>query len=155
MNLFFKLIKAKWVFNKPNKKNILIYDRHSVDYSQFLFSKKNCEILDVRYESINAYVFCATFLAFGIKNFKENYKKKFIEFVSPKIVYTAISGTFAFFKLKNLYNKPIYICDQHGMSKVGNSYKESEFYEEAKKYMQKTKKTLRADHIFFFGKNYA
>mgnify|MGYP001159493540 CR=1 FL=1 len=155
MNLFVKLIKAKWIFKKPNRKDILIYDSHSVGYSQFLFPKKKCEILNVRYESINLYVLLATFLAFGIKNFKDNYKKKFIELVSPKIVYTAISGNLAFYKLKNIYNKPTYICDQHGMSKVGNSYKESEFYEEAKKYMRENKKQLRADHMFFFGKNYA
>ena len=33
-----KLIKAKWVFKKPGKKNILIYDGNT--QAQFIFSKK-------------------------------------------------------------------------------------------------------------------
>jgi len=153
MKFFIKLTKAKWVFKKPNKKNILIYDRSSEEYSRYLFSRKSCEILDVRYESINIYVFCVTLLTLGIKNFKDNYKKIFIKLVSPKIVYTAIDSNPAFFKLKNIYDKPIYISDQNGMSKVEDSYKQDEFYGELKKYTQKTKKTARVDHIFTFGKN--
>ena len=62
-----KLIKAKWVFKKPSKKKLLIYD--SETNTQFIFSKKNYEILHVRYESINLYVVFATLLTFGIKNF--------------------------------------------------------------------------------------
>ena len=34
------------------------------------FSKKNYEILHVRYESINLYVACTTLLTFGIKNIR-------------------------------------------------------------------------------------
>ena len=71
MKFFLKLIKAKWIFKKPNKKNILIYDRFSEDYSRYLFSRKSCEILDVRYESINIYICCITFLKSGIKNVVE------------------------------------------------------------------------------------
>ena len=89
MKLFKRFLFAKWIFNKPRKNNILIYDRQSVKRARFLFSKKSCEILDVRYESINIYIVCITFLKSGIKNFVENYKKFFIELVSPKIVFTA------------------------------------------------------------------
>ena len=63
-----KLIKAKWVFKKPSKKNILIYDE--VTETQFIFFKKNYEILHVRYESINLYVACTTLFTFGIKNIR-------------------------------------------------------------------------------------
>ena len=73
--------------------------------------------MDSRYESINIYVIFKTFFTFGINNFKDNYKKTFIELVSPKIVYTAIDNNVAFFKLKDLYDKPTYISDQNGIGK--------------------------------------
>ena len=63
-----KLIKAKLVFKKPSKKKILIYD--GVTQAEFIFSKKNYEILHVRYESINLYVACTTLFTFGIKNIR-------------------------------------------------------------------------------------
>ena len=72
MYFLFKFIKAKWIFKKPQKKNILIYDRHSEEFAKLLFSKKNYDFLDVRYESVNIYVLIFTFLDAGIKNFKDN-----------------------------------------------------------------------------------
>lgn len=153
MYFLFKFIKAKWIFKKPQKKNILIYDRHSEEFAKLLFLKKNYDFLDVRYESVNIYVLIFTFLDTGIKNFKDNYKKNFIKFVSPKIVYTSIDNNPAFFNLKNIYDKPLYISDQNAISKVPESYKQDEFYGVCKRYNQKTKKKLRADYIFLYGKN--
>jgi len=143
MCIIFKLIKAKWLFKKPNKKDILIYD--SVNKAQFIFPKKNYETLPVRYESINIYVFCITFLTFGIRNFKNNYKKVFIKLVSPKIIYTEIDNNPAFYKLKEIYDKSIYISVQNGM-------RNNKFYEKCRQYTKKKKK-LKADHIFVFGKS--
>ena len=136
-----KLIKAKWVFKKPSKKKILIYD--GVTQAEFIFSKKNYEILHVRYESINLYVACTTLLTFGIKNFKNNYKKVFMMFVLPIVVYTGIDNNPAFYKLKDIYNLPIYISAQFGM-------RSNEFYNECKQYIKKKRKKLKADHIFVF-----
>ena len=117
MNVFLKLIKIKWIFKKLNKKDILIYDRMTEErgFARILFSKKSYQILDCRYESINIYVLCLTLLRFGVNNLKDNYKKMFIMLVSPKIVYTAIDNNPAFFKLKNIYDKPRYIH----LSKIG------------------------------------
>ena len=146
LKIFKNLIFSKWNFKKPNKKNILIYDRASEHFSRYLFPKKSYEILDSRYESTNIYIFCITFLKSGIKNFKDNYKKNFIEFVSPKIVFTSIDNNPAFYNLKNIYDKPFYISVQNGM-------RYNDFYKECKQYIQKTKRKLKADHIFLFGKN--
>ena len=146
MKLFKRFLFAKWIFNKPRKNDILIYDRESEWIARFLFSKKSYEILDVRYESINIYIFYITFLKVGIKNFVQNYKKNFMKLVSPKIVFTAMDNYLAFYKLKNIYDKPFYISVQNGMRNY-------EFYNECKKYIQKTTAKLKADHIFFFGKN--
>ena len=137
-----KLIKAKWIFKKPSKKKILIYDAETE--AELIFSKKNCEILHVRYESINLYVLFATLLTSGIKNFKNNYKKNFIMFVSPKIVYTGIDNNPAFYKLKDIYHKPIYISVQVGM-------RFNDFYNECKEYIKNNNNKLKADHIFVFN----
>ena len=63
-----KIIKAKWVLGKPNKKKILIYDRTSEKFVDLFFRKNNIEYLDVRYESINMYIIFITF--FKKWNFK-------------------------------------------------------------------------------------
>ena len=152
---FKKLIKAKWIFKKPNKKKILIYDSMTEErgFAQILFSKKNYQVLDTRYESINLYVILKIFLNFKFKNIRDNYKKTFIQLVSPKIVYTAIDNNLAFFKLKDLYKKPTYISDQNGMSKISNAFWPNSFYWESKTYTKIKKKKPRADIIFLFGKN--
>ena len=153
MNILLGLRRPKWVFTKPKNRRILIYDRESEEYSRYLFRKKDCEILDVRRESLNLYVFFLTLKSLKFKNILDNYKKIYIELVSPKIVYTAIDNNPAFFKLKAISNKPIYISDQNGMSKVNDSYKQESFYGDLKKYTKENKKMPEADHIFLFGKN--
>ena len=57
MNLLMKLLKVKWVFNKPKKKKILIYDKMSEEngFAEIFFQKKDYEILYRRYEKINLY----------------------------------------------------------------------------------------------------
>ena len=146
MVFFLNLIKAKWVFKKPGRKKILVYDRVSESFSKIIFPKNDYEILDVRYESINMYVLLLTLLKLNHINFKDNYKKIYLNLVAPKIVYTSIDNNMAFFKLKNLYGKAVYISDQNGMRK-------NDFYKECAKYNLNTKDKLGADHIFLFGQN--
>ncbi len=118
----------------------------SIKFIQFLFPKKNYEILNALSKSINVYILFKTFIKSGVINFSDNYKKNFIELVSPKIVITAIDNNPVFYKLKNIYNKPNYISIQNGMRK-------DTFYKECKKYINKTGQKLKADHIFLFGVN--
>jgi len=146
MSLLSKLITSRWVFFKPKKKKILIYDRVSKDFLGVFFNKNDYEILDVRYESINIYVIVVTLLKCRSSNFINNYKKTFIEIVSPKIVVTGIDNDIAFYKLKDIYEKPKYICFQNGL-------RTNNFYIQCKNYIKITKKKLRADHIFLLGSN--
>ena len=144
INIFKIIIYSKWIFKKPNEKNVLVYDSHSEEFAKIFFLKKNYEILNVRYESINIYVLFVTFLKSGIKNLQDNYKKNYMEFVSPKIVLTAIDNNPAFYKLKNIYDKPYYISFQNGQ-------RDNKFYNECKSYIKETKENLRADFIFLFN----
>lgn len=67
----------KFFFLKPPKKKILIFDRQFDNYSFFkLFKKNDCEILDVRYESLNIYVIFAVFLKTGLSNIKKKLPNK-------------------------------------------------------------------------------
>ena len=146
LKILTNLIFATWHFKKPNKKKVLIYDREKEHFCRLFFSKNDYEILDSRYESINAYVVIKTLIKYGRNNFKDNYKKLFIELVSPKIVFSAIDNNPSFYNLKNLNNKPYYISFQYGM-------RDNQFYKECKEYKKEYKKKLKADYIFLFGKN--
>lgn len=137
------LIKIKWQFSLPSKRKVLIYD--SVTNVDFLFQKKNYEILHVRYEKINLNILFRTLFNYGIKNLKDNYKKSFIEFVSPKVVYTGIDNNPAFYKLKDICNKPVYISVQNGL-------RDNNFFLKCKQNLNGNQK-LKADHIFVFGNN--
>ena len=61
-------------------------------------------------------------------------------FVLPKVVYTGIDNNPAFYKLKDIYNQPIYISVQNGM-------RSNEFYNECKQYIKKKGQDLIANFI--------
>lgn len=145
-NILKRLFNSKFVFTKPKQKKVLIYDREREHFCKIFFSNKNCEFLDSRYESINIYVIFYTLFKSGFINFKDSYKKYYIDLVSPKIVFSAIDNSPSFYNLKNLNNKPLYISFQYGM-------RDNQFYNECKNYIKKTKKKLKADYIFLFGEN--
>ena len=153
MRLLLNVLKIKWIFKKPSKKKVLVYDRESEKFSKLLFSKKSCEFLETRYESINIYILFFTIFNSGLNSIKDNYKKNYIKRVSPKIVYTSIDNNISFYKLKDIYNKPTYISDQNGISKVTNAFWPNSFTRECKKYKKENKKNLKADILFLFGKN--
>jgi len=58
----FKIILSKYCFKKPPKKRVLIYDKASTGLAYLLFQEDECEILHVRYETINLIVLILTFL---------------------------------------------------------------------------------------------
>ena len=60
-NYFSLLHPKKWVFRKPNKNKILIYDVQSLSYLNFILKNKKYEIFFCRYENINLYVLLITF----------------------------------------------------------------------------------------------
>lgn len=156
-----KILKISLKLKKPNKKKVLIFDRHSIEngLGSIFFKKEEYEILDVRYESLNLYVCFYAIIKFGFTDLKFNYFKSYIKIVDPKIIYTSIDNRLDFFKLKDLHKNSIYISDQFGISKSPYaSHKgklKKDFYWDCKEYIKKTKKRLRADVIFTFGKNEA
>ena len=142
-----KIIFAKWIFSKPNKKDILIYDSESIEIFYLIFNKKDCECLCVRYESINFYILLTTIIKRGFKNLKDNYKFFYIKAVSPKVVFTIIDNNPAFYKLTYIYAKTIYVSIQI-------SARTDIFLDSCKKYYLNPKsKKLKVNHMFVIGKN--
>lgn len=139
----------------PPKCSLLIYDKMSVQngFVDIIFKNQKHVVLDVRYESINLYILLLCILSFKFTNLKNTYKKIYIKTVDPKIVYTSIDNNPAFFNLKNLYSKPIYISDQNGVAKVETQSWPNNFSRYCKKFNQKSTKKLCADLIFVFNNN--
>ena len=132
----------KIYLKKPKCSNILVYDKHSIPFAKYLFKKKSFITYDVRYESINLYIFIKTLLRSGFKNFFSEYKKNFFKSVKPKIIYTSIDNNVGFYKLKDLYPNAIYIADQNGM-------RDNVFYKSCLKESKNAK--LKCDYFFVFG----
>ena len=112
-SILVNLIKAKWVFKKPEQKKYLIYDSANSEILFKYIKKKNCEIYHIRWEVINFYIVYKTLTEYGFKNIKENYRKVYINFVHPKIVITLNNVNFAFYKLKYLFPNVITIAIQN------------------------------------------
>ena len=142
-----KIIFAKWIFSKPNKKDILIYDSANIAIFYLIFNKKDCECLCVRYESFNFYILLTTIIKRGFKNLKDNYKFFYIKTVSPKVVFTLIDNNPAFYKLKHIYEKTIYVS-------ITISARTNAFCDSCEEYYLNPKsKKLKVDHMFVIGKN--
>ncbi len=149
------LFKIKIFIKPPHKSDLIIYDRMTVTsgFANALFKNKKYTILDTRYESINLYILFLCFKNFKFTNLRDSYKKLFLSTVRPKIVYTSIDNNPAFFNLKNLYSKTIYISDQNGVAKVNGQSWPNDFSVFCKKFNKKNKHKLQADLIFVFNKN--
>ena len=99
-----KLIKTKFVFDKPTKKKIVIFDSASKNYTTFLpfVTSEDVHILDTRQETINFYVILKIFFSKDKFNHK-NYLKKTISLVNPKLVVTMVDNNIFFYELKKCF----------------------------------------------------
>ena len=132
-------------FNKPKKREVIIYDSESKPLVNYIFDLTNCEVLHVRYEELNLYILFITILKNGFSKIPLNYKINFIKYVSPKIVILDFTWNLAFFQLKSLYPNTKYICIQRSLAN-------NNFFQECKKYLKDNpNKKLEADVIFVTG----
>ncbi len=148
MNLFIRAFNSNWVFSRPQKKEILIYDSISKNTAKYLFHKTECEVLNVRYETINIFILLLTIFSSGFKNIQDNYKINYIKYVAPKIVFSTFTYNPAFFKLKSLYSNSIYIsllisaCDERFFKSCDDFYKKNPNIK------------LKSDYLFVVGQYY-
>ena len=133
----------KFIFSKPKKNNILIFDRVGLNVFKLFFYDSQFEVLDRRKESINIYIVLITILNDGFTDFKTNYFKNYLKTVNPKIVLTFIDNNFRFFLLKKSFPAAKYICIQNGM-------RNSEYFIALKRF-KKIHKDLEVDYYFTFS----
>ena len=130
-------------FTKPKKNDVLVYSKKSEKFAKILFNEK-ITFYHPGLEKLNLYIIAYTIFKNGFHNLVNNYKFNFINFVKPKIVYTAMDNYIGFYKLKNIYPKAIYVSDQNAMRNIS-------FLETFKKI--KKNNNLHTDIFFCFGKN--
>ena len=141
------IFQTRWVFKKPNKADILIYDDESIEELNFYLRNKKYEIFHTRYEQINFYIIFLTVFKNGIKNLRENYKINYFSTVLPKVIITLIDENPGFFKLKNLYPFAKYVSVQIGL-------KGDTFYNYIRHYQKKQKSYMfGSDVCFVLGEN--
>ena len=133
----------KIIFKKPPRRKILIFDRNGLDIFKFFFHVSTFEVLDRRKESINIYVVIITIINHGLKNFKTNYFKEYLQTVQPKVILTFIDNNFRFFLLKKIFPTAKYICFQNGM-------RDSKYFSDLKKFKQ-INNQLIVDYYFCFS----
>lgn len=136
-------LKSKWVFLRPPKKDVLIYD--GLPKIDFFLNKNKITYFNKR-NSLNIFVFIKTLLNTGFKSIKENYIRNYFKLVSPKVVMTAIDNNLSFFKLKYIYNETKYVC-------VQGALRDKFFINQCKKYYKKKGDKLLADYFFVYGRN--
>jgi surface carbohydrate biosynthesis protein len=142
---FFLLVKnflnAKWIFQRPEKKKIVVY---GFGHSNILFNyikKKESAIYYNRWEEINFFIIYFVIINYGFNNFRANYKKIFFTFVKPKIAITLMSNYVAFYKLKNEFPNILTIAVQESLGNPAFT----------KLLKEEKKKTLSCDYFFFFS----
>ena len=143
MKLIKILFSRRFVFKKPKKKKILIYDSAGVEVLLNFFRKKEVEILNNRFE-INFYVLFLMILKFQFSF--DIYKKIYCQLVKPKIIITFIDNKISFFKFKKLYPFAKTIFIQNG---TRDNKTTDVFYLLKKFYINN--KSLHVDHMFCFG----
>ena len=78
---------SKFNFLFPKKNKILIYDSHSSIFAKIIFKNMNFEVMHTRLEEINLSVFIISIIKYGLNNLSFNYRKTYLSFVNPKIVF--------------------------------------------------------------------
>lgn len=110
------LLKARWIFKKPRKAPVVIFDRESLVLFSLFFHEKDYVVLDVRGETINFFILIVSIVSKIFKNnlsLEDIYRETFIEKVQPKIVITLIDNNISFYRLCNKKNGYIKIFIQN------------------------------------------
>ena len=123
-----KLLKAKWLFANPKKKDLLIYDSETGKIFLQYIDTETFQFLDTRGESIYIYILIKTLLSnmFLKKKFSEVYFANFIKASKPKFILTHNDIDLSFWKLKKFFPEIIFIVVQN--SNRASGYDENAFY---------------------------
>ena len=88
-------------WTKPQKKNVIIYDKTRTDIIEKYLDKKSYAILNVRYnnnDSINFYIILKLILNFKFTS--RDYRNEITKEISPKFIISMIDNNWGFYMLK-------------------------------------------------------
>lgn len=142
-NIIKYLIKAKFVFFKPKKTDLLIFDYMGSNNFIKYIKQYNYDILHIRGEKINLFIVLKCLL-----NLTLNYKKYINYYIiasNPKLIITFIDNNFFFYQLKNYHSKVKTLFVQNGLrSHYSDIFGNKNFL--------KNKKELRVDYMLVANK---
>jgi len=134
-----KLYTARFFFNLPKKKNILLYDEiHSLILKETI--KKDFNILKTRKLEIYFWIFLKQIISFDFKF--STYCKNYIKFTKPKVIITFNERKSRFFDFKNSFKNINFISIQNGLH-FPDYFKEYTF-----------SKYSKCDYFFVFNKHF-
>tara|TARA_B100000945_G_C19834736_1_gene346613 strand:+ start:37 stop:480 length:444 start_codon:yes stop_codon:yes gene_type:complete len=133
---FFKIIlNCKFVFKKPKKADVILYDEGLV-FNYLMkknFSNISFNIFYRRFESINIYVLIMSLIKSKLINFSQiklNYLKLYFKYVNPKVVITSNDIDYGFYQIKNKINLDVITCACQSSFRLKNHF--SSFKEKKK-----------------------
>jgi surface carbohydrate biosynthesis protein len=145
MKFLYFLFYCKFIYKKPEKKKIFIFDSALLHIFLKYFHKKNIELYNNRIlekPSINLFIILEMFKSLDLTT--NNYKKILLNYVKPDLIITLNDNYESFYKIKNFYKKAIVVSVQ---SSWKNNSKLDIFYNIKKKNLQ-----LQCDYIFCYNK---
>ena len=98
---FHLIINSKFIWRKPKKSDILIFDINGYEYFAKYLESYNKHILFSRSEVINIQIFLKIIFKKGLKS--NNYFDLYINIISPKLIITFTDNNPYFYKIKNTY----------------------------------------------------
>ncbi|MDA9625075.1 hypothetical protein N9S55_01685 [Candidatus Pelagibacter bacterium] len=151
LKIFKILFKTKFTFNKPEKKNFLIYDQIGSDLIRKYLPDSNYNIFSARLEKINLYCLFLSFIKYNFFSFKlmRNYTLTYIDLTRPNLIISLIDNDSFLWNVKNFFPKIKVVLIQNGIRAFRKeNYKDKHFGEIIRK---KNNKYI-VDYIFVFNK---
>ena len=136
-----KFYQSKKHFKIRSKQDVLIFDKCGSENITHLLPECKFEILHVRNESLNMFIFLICFLQFNIST--KNYIDNYIKVTRPKLIITFIDNNINFYEISKRHSNIITIFIQNGWRSFYTDIFEQLYLNKSKKYF--------VDYMFTFG----
>lgn len=116
INKAFNFFRAKWIWYKPLKVEILIYDYSGFSLIKDYIKSFNYDYIYTRSEQINIPIFLISLLNsfFSGINLKQIYLDSLIEIIQPKIIITCVDNNINFYSISHRFPHIKFIFIQNG-----------------------------------------
>lgn len=144
INKAFNFFRAKWIWYKPLKVEILIYDYSGFSLIKDYIKSFNYDYIYTRSEQINIPIFLISLLNsfFSGINLKQIYLDSLIEIIQPKIIITCVDNNINFYSISHRFPHIKFIFIQNGTRNA-----KGDIFEILKK-----NKQFKVDYMFVHGK---